>query len=142
MAKTFKLSIITPSKVFYEGDVELLIVPTFEGEEGFMAGHSWATMLLNVGEMAIQEEGKSDFRIASIAGGFIDVKDSVILYADHAEWQEEIDKQRAQKDKELAEEWLSKNRYSDDEYSVRRAEVALKKAISRLNVASGGRRGL
>ena len=142
MAKTFKLSIITPSKVFYEGDVELLIVPTLEGEEGFMAGHSWATMLLNVGEMAIQEEGKSDFRIASIAGGFIDVKDSVILYADHAEWQEEIDKQRAQKDKEIAEDWLSKNRYNEDEYSVRRAEVALKKAISRLNVASGGRRGL
>ena len=142
MAKTFRLSIITPSKIFYEGDIELLIVPTLEGEEGFMAGHSWATMVLNVGEMAIQESGSSDFRLASLAGGFIDVKDSVILYADHAEWQEDIDKARAQKDKELAEEWLSKNKDSEDEYSVRRAEVALKKAISRMNVAEGGRRGL
>ena len=35
MAKSFRLSIITPSKVFYEGDVELLVVPTLEGEEGF-----------------------------------------------------------------------------------------------------------
>ena len=142
MAKSFRLSIITPSKVFYEGDVELLVVPTLEGEEGFMANHSWATKLLNVGEMAVQEAGKSDFRIASIAGGFIDVKDSVILYADHAEWSEEIDKQRAQKEKEFAEEWLSKNKDEKDEYSVRRAEVALKKAISRLNVANGGRRGI
>ena len=139
MAKTIKLEIITPSRLFYRGDIEVIIVPTLYGEEGFMANHSWATKLLDVGEMAIQEPGKQDFKIAAIAGGFIDVKDSIVVYADHAEWQEELDKKRAEADKAAVEEWLAKNKDSD-ELDVQRAEVMLKKAISRMRVAEGGRR--
>lgn len=139
MANTIKLEIITPSRLFYRGDVEMIIVPTLLGEEGFMANHSWATKLLDVGEMAIQEPGSSEFKIAAIAGGFIDVKDSIVVYADHAEWQEELDRKRAEQDKQAVEEWLEKNRDSDSS-DVRRAEVMLKKAISRMKVAEGGRR--
>ena len=139
MAKTIKLEIITPSRLFYRGDIEMIIVPTLYGEEGFMANHSWATKLLDVGEMAIQEPGKQDFKIAAIAGGFIDVKDSIVVYADHAEWQEEKKKKRAEADKAAVEEWLAKNKDSD-ELDVQRAEVMLKKAISRMRVAEGGRR--
>ena len=139
MAKTIKLEIITPSRLFYRGDIEMIIVPTLYGEEGFMANHSWATKLLDVGEMAIQEPGKQDFKIAAIAGGFIDVKDSIVVYADHAEWQEELDKKRAEADKAAVEVWLAKNKDSD-ELDVHRAEVMLKKAISRMRVAEGGRR--
>ena len=40
MANTVKLEIMTPSKLFYRGEVDLVIVTTTEGEEGFMAGHS------------------------------------------------------------------------------------------------------
>lgn len=117
----------------------MIIVPTLLGEEGFMADHSWATKLLDVGEMAIQEPGSQGFKIASIAGGFIDVKESIVVYADHAEWQEELDKKRAEADKAAVEEWLAENKDSD-ELDVRRAEVMLKKAISRMRVAEGGRR--
>lgn len=139
MANTIKLEIITPSRLFYRGDIEMIIVPTLFGEEGFMANHSWATKLLDVGEMAVQEPGSQGFKIAAIAGGFIDVKDSIVVYADHAEWQKELDKKRAEADKVAAEEWLAQNRDSD-EMDVRRAEVMLKKAISRMRVADGGRR--
>lgn len=139
MANTIKLEVITPSRLFYRGEVEMVIVPTLLGEEGFMANHSWATKLLDVGEMAIQEPGSGEFKIAAIAGGFIDVKDSIVVYADHAEWQEELDRKRAEQDKQAVEEWLEKNRDSDS-LDVRRAEVMLKKAISRMKVAEGGRR--
>ena len=104
-----------------------------------MANHSWATKLLDVGEMAIQEPGGGGFKIAAIAGGFIDVKDSIIVYADHAEWQEELDKKRAEADKQAVEEWLAQHR-EEDSMDVRRAEGMLKKAISRMRVAEGGRR--
>ena len=117
----------------------MIIVPTLLGEEGFMADHSWATKLLDVGEMAIQEPGAGGFKIAAIAGGFIDVKDSIVVYADHAEWQEELAKKRAEADKAAIEEWLAAHKDSD-ELDVRRAEVMLKKAISRMRVADGGRR--
>ncbi|MBQ9179973.1 MAG: ATP synthase F1 subunit epsilon [Firmicutes bacterium] len=139
MANTIKLEIITPSRLFYRGEVEMVIVPTLFGEEGFMANHSWATKLLDVGEMAIQEPGGGGFKIAAIAGGFIDVKDSIVVYADHAEWQEELDKKRAEADKQAVEEWLAQHR-EEDSMDVRRAEVMLKKAISRMRVAEGGRR--
>ena len=139
MANTIKLEIITPSRLFYRGEVELVIVPTLFGEEGFMANHSWATKLLDVGEMAIQEPGGGGFKIAAIAGGFIDVKDSIVVYADHAEWQEELDKKRAEADKQAVEEWLAQHK-EEDSMDVRRAEVMLKKAISRMRVAEGGRR--
>lgn len=139
MANTIKLEIITPSRLFYRGEVEMVIVPTLFGEEGFMANHSWATKLLDVGEMAIQEPGGGGYKIAAIAGGFIDVKDSIVVYADHAEWQEELDKKRAEADKQAIEEWLAQHR-EEDSMDVRRAEVMLKKAISRMRVAEGGRR--
>ena len=73
MASSVRLEIITPSKKFYQGDVELVIVRTLEGDEGFMKGHAWACKLLDIGEMWIQEKGaaKNSYKVAAIAGGFI-----------------------------------------------------------------------
>jgi F0F1-type ATP synthase epsilon subunit len=35
MAKTFKIKVITPEKMFYSGDAELVIVRTSGGDEGY-----------------------------------------------------------------------------------------------------------
>ena len=64
MAKAFHLEIITPSKTFYRGQAELVIVPTPEGEEGFMADHAWVCALLDVGELWIREPGRKEFKDA------------------------------------------------------------------------------
>ena len=53
MVNSVKLEIITPSKQFYSGEVEMVIVKTPTGEEGFMANYSWATKLLEVGPLWI-----------------------------------------------------------------------------------------
>ncbi len=142
MANSFKVKIITPARVFYEGQAELLVVPTLVGEEGFMANHAWATILLGVGEMGILEAGQTDMRIASLAGGFIDVKDKMVVYSDNAEWADEIDIERAKREKELVESWMQDNKMIAKEIDLIRAQVALDKSISRLNVGSGGRRNL
>lgn len=143
MSRAVKLEVITPSKVFYRGKVELVIVRTLEGEEGFMAGHSWACKLLDIGEMWIQEEGKSqkdeDWKLAAIAGGFIDVKDSIIIYTDAAEWSEDIDMERVLSEKAKAEDWLT-TETKHDPGEIARAQVAIAKSITRMNVAEGGRR--
>ena len=141
MSRTVKLEIITPSKLFYRGKVELVIARTLEGDEGFMAGHSWACKLLDIGELWIQEQGKSynDCRIAAIAGGFIDVKDSIIIYTDAAEWSEDIDMDRVLSEKAKAEDWLThETKHYPDE--IARAQIAISKAITRMNVAEGGAR--
>jgi F-type H+-transporting ATPase subunit epsilon len=143
MANTFKLQIVTPESLFYEGDAELVIVRTMEGDEGFMAGHSWACKLLDVGEIWIQEAGQKDFRIAAGAQGFIDVKGDVMVFVDAAEWQGDIDISRAQTEKERAETILSQRKGTkagDDDEEYNQARVSLNKAINRMKVAKGGRR--
>ena len=142
MANSIKLEIITPSKLFYRGFVELVIVTTLEGDEGFMYGHSWACKLLDIGELWIQEEGAGpdDFRVAAISGGFIDVKDSIIIYTDAVEWAEDIDMQRALSEKAKAEDWLTKHKDDGDPNEVLLAKAAITKAVTRSHVAEGSHR--
>ncbi len=143
MARSVNLEIITPSKMFYKGDVELVIVRTLSGDEGFMYGHSWACKLLDIGELCIQEKGaaKNDFRIAAIAGGFIDVKDSIIIYTDAIEWKDDIDMNRVLTEKENAENWLKEHEEDGDPNDILKARTAIAKAAIRTSVAGGGRRG-
>ena len=138
MAKSMQLEVITPSKLFYKGDIELVIVRTSTGDEGFMAGHSWAVKLLDAGELWIQEAGSKDFKIAALAGGYVDVKEDIVIFTDAAEWPEEIDPERAKSEKERAENWLTHP--SDNDSEIAKAKIAIAKSITRLNVASGGAR--
>ena len=138
MANTIKLEVITPSKLFFKGEVEMVVCPTLEGYEGFMANHTWACKLLDVGELWIQEAGKEDFRIAAIHGGYIDVKDSIVLFTDAAEWPEAIDVERAKALKEEAEAWLRGG--NEDASDIAMAKYAIEKALTRMSVASGGMR--
>ena len=135
MANSVRLEVITPSKLFYRGEVELVIVTTLDGDEGFMAGHVWACKLLDVGELWIQEKGagKNEFRVAAVAGGFIDVKDSI--------WSEDIDMERVLSEKAKVEDWLGKHPDADEESAeMQNAKLMLAKAETRSNVAEGGKR--
>ena len=143
MANSVRLEVITPSKLFYRGEVELVIVTTLDGDEGFMAGHVWACKLLDVGELWIQEAGaaKNEFRVAAVAGGFIDVKDSIVIYTDAVEWSEDIDMERVLSEKAKVEDWLGKHPDAEeDSDEMRNAKLMLAKAETRSNVAEGGKR--
>lgn len=141
MSKQVKLEIITPSKLFYRGKINLVIARTLNGDEGFMANHAWTCSLLDIGELWIQEEGKknNEFKIAAISGGFIDVKDSIVIYTDAAEWSEDIDMERVLSDKAKVEDWLT-TETKHDPNEIAQAQIAIAKAITRMNVAEGGAR--
>ena len=130
------LEVITPSKLFYKGEVELVIARTQSGDEGFMAGHTWAVKLLDAGELWFQEAGAKDFKIAALAGGFVDMKDNIVIFADAAEWPEDIDLQRAQHEKKMAEDWL--RHPSEDDSEIARAKIAIQKSVTRMHVKAGG----
>ncbi|MBR0599180.1 ATP synthase F1 subunit epsilon [Sinanaerobacter chloroacetimidivorans] len=136
MAKSMLLEVITPSKLFYKGEVELVIVRTLTGDEGFMAGHTWAVKLLDAGELWIQEAGSKEFKVAALAGGYVDVKDDVVIFTDAAEWPEDIDLERAKNEKAKAEEWLCHP--TNDDYEIARAKIAIAKSLTRMNVKAGG----
>ena len=86
--------------------------------------------------------GKDEYRVAAIAGGFIDVRDSIIIYTDAVEWSEDIDMERVLSEKAKAEDWLTHHEKDADPNDVTKAKIAISKAITRSHVAEGGyRRG-
>ena len=141
MAKTVSIQIITPEKLFYEGEVEIVIVRTLFGEEAFMADHIWALKLLDVGELWLREGGQKNYKVAAISGGFIDVKDQIMVFADAAEWPEEIDVERQNATIQRGEERIKSAKDSkDNERKISEAKKSIKKAENRLSVAAGGKR--
>lgn len=140
---SFKLEVMTPSKQFYRGEVDMVIVTTKDGDEGFMAGHVWSCKLLEIGELWILEKGasKNDWKVAAVAGGFVEMKEGMVIYTDAVEWSEDIDMDRVLSEKAKAEDWLAKNTdYDEESEEMQNARLILAKAETRAGVAEGGKR--
>ena len=126
----FKLKIITPERLFYEGDVAMVEFNTTEGEIGILKGHIPLTVVISPGIITITEENEK--KQAALHAGFAEVlQDSVVIMAEIIEWPAEIDVARAEEAKERAEERL---RSRTPETDVARAETALKRALARINL--------
>ena len=125
----FQLKIITPERVFFEGEVKMVEFNTTEGEIGIYKGHIPLTVIVDPGILTITtEEGP---RNAALHAGFAAIlPDKVTILAELVEWPSEIDAKRAEAAKERAEQRLANK---GPEIDVERATIALKKAICRLN---------
>jgi F-type H+-transporting ATPase subunit epsilon len=139
MANSVLLEVVTPSKLFYMGEIEMVIARPTTGYEGFMVNHTWACKLLSTGKLMIKEKGASEFKLAAISGGFIDIKDQFIIYTDAAEWAEDIDIDRSRSVMEQAENWLKSHSPDEDsEKNILKAKLTMSKATNRMKVAEEG----
>ena len=129
MAEKFKLSIISPDRVFTEGEAEFLEFTSTEGELGIYAHHIPLTTILEPCVMKIHNEG--EVKKAAILGGFVEIlKDKITVLAEDAQWPDDIDVARAKAAKKRAEDRLTAKQEGTD---MLRAEAALKRAIARIN---------
>lgn len=125
MSEFFKLNIITPERLFYEGQASLVEFTTAEGDVGVLKGHEAMTYLLSPGVLKIHEE--TGIRKAALHVGFAEIMpDEVRILAQIAEWPEEIDENRAREAKIRAERAIR-----EDGLSIRE-EMALRRAIARI----------
>lgn len=132
MAEIFKVQIITPDRIFYEGEAEFLEFSTAAGDIGVYAKHIPMTTVLAPGAVIVHN-GDSE-TVAAVHSGFAEILgDKVTLLAEIAEWPEEIDVSRAEAAKVRAEERIA-NKAAD--IDIKRAEFALRKALTRIDVAS------
>lgn len=132
MAETndFTLKIITPDRVFYENPVRMVEFNTVEGEIGVLPGHIPMTVIISPGVLTITEE--NDRKTAALHAGFAEIlQHQVTILAEIIEWPEEIDEDRAREAKERAQERL---RTKDPGTDVTRAEIALRRALTRIEV--------
>ena len=103
--KKFNLQIISPTRVFFDGDIDMVEMKTTEGEIGVLAGHIPLTAILEPGVLRIK---KSDGdKEAALHDGFVKItKDKVTILAESCEWPDEIDVNRANEAKTRAERRL------------------------------------
>lgn len=126
----FKLRIITPDRVFYEGNAKMVEFNTTEGEIGVLPGHIPMTVVIKPGILTITEEDET--KAAALHAGFVEIlQDSVTVLAEIVEWPTEIDAERAEAALQRAEERI-KNR--TPETDIARAETALLRAMARISV--------
>ncbi|MCM1105333.1 MAG: ATP synthase F1 subunit epsilon [Blautia sp.] len=127
----FKVEIVTPDRVFYTGDADMLEFNTIDGQIGVYKHHIPMTTVLEPGVVIIHEAGEQ--KIAAVHAGFAEILgEKVTLLAEVAEWPEEIDLNRAESARDRAEERISAKAETTD---LKRAEFALHKALTRINAA-------
>lgn len=128
--KAFALRIITPERIFYEGEAEMVEFNTTEGEIGVYPGHIPLTVIIKPGILRIHE--KEGERIAALHSGFAEIlPDGISILAEVVEWPDEIDEKRANEALVRAQDRIKAKTANLD---LARAETALQRAIARITV--------
>lgn len=128
---TFRLKIIAPERIFYDDEVSMVELNTTEGEIGILPGHISLTTIIAPGIMRVNKDGET--RESALLSGFMEIQQNeVTILAEACEWPEEIDENRAREAKVRAERRISGG---DSSINLTRAEIALKRALVRLNLA-------
>jgi len=130
--RSFRLSIVTPTRVVFEGEATSLSAPGVMG--GFQVLYNHAPLLssLSIGRLKIKDTLGTD-AVYSSAGGVVEVRRNVVtVLVESAERVEEIDVERAKAARDRATMRL---RSRDSSVDVERARLALWRAVNRLRVA-------
>lgn len=132
VAKTFKFEVVTPEKVFYSDDVEMVVFNREDGEMGIKANHMPMVVAIDVGILKILKDG--EYKFAANSEGFIEITDSgVTAIVDAVEWPEDIDIERAKKSKKLAEDKLKE--YNQNKEMETLLKLSIVRANNRIKVA-------
>ena len=131
MVNSFNVEIYTPTGKYFSGDVSYLTVTSCVAVLGILPEHAPLITTLEICKLTIKINSK-EFNYA-IGGGVIHIKKdhSVVLLLDSIERSDEIDLERAKEAQKRAEERLKRN---DEEIDIKRAQIALAKALNRISV--------
>lgn len=130
---TFMLEIVTPEEILFKDEVKFVVVPELNGELGVLKNHAPLIAALNVGVLRYTDPEGSVKKIA-VGGGFMEViYNEARVLAETAERGDMIDVLRARASKERAERRLAQK---DESVNHLRAEMSLRRAISRLKAAN------
>lgn len=125
---TLHVMVVSPEQVLYEGDGEMVVCRTTDGEVAFLPNH--APFLGALGTAAVRVVLPDGEQKIAAHEGFVEVSGShVVVLSDVAELPEQIDVPRAQAAKERAEAALATDAEDED------AKAALDRANLRLEIA-------
>ena len=129
----FKLKIVTPDGLIYDGQAEKLIVRTIGGDVCILARHIDYVAPLGMGQAIVEANGKR--RSAACIGGMLSVSDGEVnLVPTTFEWADAIDVERAQHAYDRADKILHDSNASDTDIAL--AQARLHRALVRKSVAA------
>lgn len=132
------VEIVTPNGLTYANkEAELVVVRTVEGDLGILPHHTPIIVPLAIDEVRIvKNRERKEEDVVAINGGIMEVRDNQLtIIADSAEQAGAIDVERAKRAKERAENLIVEAKEDHDVDQLRRAEVALSRAINRIKVS-------
>ncbi|GAB4074795.1 F0F1 ATP synthase subunit epsilon [Barrientosiimonas marina] len=130
--KTLTVSVVTPDGPVLEDSFEMVSCRAENGEIGVLPGHIPMVAPLTVGAVRLKNDSNAE-QMLFVNGGFLEVRpDNVTILAQSAEVPGDIDVERAKQAKQRAERRLQAQQ---DDLDHKRAELALKRAMNRLDIA-------
>ena len=127
----FKLKIVTPYGLFFEGDISKLLVKTSEGYVEILPRHLPLVAPIQVSALYFTHKDKKEE--CAVSGGILYVEKNITrIAASSCEYKKDINIARAREAKLRAEERLKNNKAEID---AQRAQAALLRALNRLNLS-------
>jgi len=126
MAKTIPFKLITPARVAFEGDAELVIGVGTEGEEGILASHAPFLTALRPGILRanVRQDGELKRLEFATSEGFLQaLPDRITVLVDEALTIDQIDREKAQAELEAAMNRLKACTPQTPEYAKEQAVV-------------------
>ena len=131
-----RLEILTPERMVYDDEVDMVIAPGSEGYLGILPHHAPLFTTLGPGELRVKRGGVEE--TLAVFGGFMDVRgDRVTVLTDAAEPADEIDEARVQAARDAAQQQLAEATSPAEEA---RARASLERSLVRLRVTQRRRR--
>ncbi|MHC3848359.1 F0F1 ATP synthase subunit epsilon, partial [Streptococcus thermophilus] len=140
------VQVVTPDGLKYDHHASFIHAVTKDGQIGILPGHINLIAPLEVDELKVRRvDDESHVDWIAVNGGIIEVKDDFItIIANSAERDRDIDVSRAERAKQRAERVLEEETKrvleeatkSDRNDDVQRAQIALRRALNRINVGT------
>lgn len=137
MEQDLTVNVVTPDGVVFDHSAKLVVAKTINGELGILPKHAPIVAPLVIDEVRItRTDSDKHVNHMAVNGGVMEVRDNVVtIIADSAERARDIDVSRAERAKQRAQEKIAAAKQKLDVDEQRRAEVALHRAINRINVS-------
>ena len=131
---TIRCEIVSQDRLVYEGDVDIVIAPSEEGQIGILPGHAPMLAVLDIGVLKVRRGDQEE--VFTVTGGFIEVQpDIVTVLADASENVEEINVKRAEEARQRAQKLLEEGPPPDTDTYLK-IEAALRRSNLRLKAVS------
>jgi F-type H+-transporting ATPase subunit epsilon len=130
MPDTLKLEIVTPRGIVYSEEVDVVTLPSIEGQLGILPHHIRLMTRLIPGEMLVRRGGRESF--IAVGGGLAEVTGNrVVVASDMAVAAENIDEARAEEARQRAAARLREKISSEEVASV---NASLARSLAQLRV--------